>query len=273
MKSKLYLLLLILFFGSPLFYYKTVYAADGFVLPVAGGNFRITQYPGGSFSHSDPVTREAYDLAGNGVPVAVGNGKVTYAGWDNKYDSSEGYGLYVKIQHPNGLVSIYGHLWSISVSMGEIVQQGQQIGAIDSTGFSTGDHLHFSLFKNHVAYSSVGLIDFSSLSSGNFLTRAFNYIFNVDKGGGPVEKIDLIPISGMVEDFYKWALGAAGIVAFGVLIYGGILYMSSAGNASKQTDAKEWIKAAISGLVLLFSAYTILYTINPCIVGVGSGCV
>jgi len=249
MKSKLYLLFLILFFSSLFFYYKTVYAADGFISPVAGGNFRITQYPGGSFSHSDPVTREAYDLAGNGVPVSVGDGKVVYAGWDNKYDSSEGYGLYVKIQHPNGLVSLYAHLGSISVSAGDNVQQGQQIGTIDSTGFSTGDHLHFSLFKNHVAYSSAGLIDFSNLSPGNFLTRAFNYIFSIDQGGGtPVGKIDLAPIGGMVEDFYKWALGAAGIVAFGVLIYGGILYMSSEGNASKQTDAKEWIMAAISGL-------------------------
>ncbi|MEK7144047.1 MAG: hypothetical protein AAB820_01815, partial [Patescibacteria group bacterium] len=52
----------------------------------------------------------------------------------------------------------------------------------------------------------------------------------------------------------------------GVIIYGAILYTISAGNASKQADAKEWITAAIWGLLLLLAAYLILWTINKDIV-------
>jgi len=68
-------------------------------------------------------------------------------------------------------------------------------------------------------------------------------------------------------NIFTWALGFGGIVALGVIIYGGILYISSAGNASKQTDAKEWIMSAIYGLLLLLAGFMILFTINPAIVG------
>ena len=66
--------------------------------------------------------------------------------------------------------------------------------------------------------------------------------------------------------FYGFALGLVGIAVFGVIIYGAILYTISAGNASKQADAKEWITAAIWGFFLLLAAYLILWTINKDIV-------
>jgi hypothetical protein len=68
-------------------------------------------------------------------------------------------------------------------------------------------------------------------------------------------------------NIFTWALGFGGIIALGVIIYGGILYISSEGNVSKQSDAKEWIKSAIYGLFLLLAGFMILYTINPAIVG------
>ncbi len=73
------------------------------------------------------------------------------------------------------------------------------------------------------------------------------------------------PVS-FVAWFYSFALGLVGIAVFGVIIYGAILHTVSAGNASKQADAKEWITAAIWGLLLLLAAYLILYTINEDIV-------
>ena len=66
-----------------------------------------------------------------------------------------------------------------------------------------------------------------------------------------------------IADFYQYALVIGGILAFGVIVYGGIRYMTSAGNPSGQGDAKEWVQAAIMGILLLAGAYFILKVINP----------
>lgn len=70
-----------------------------------------------------------------------------------------------------------------------------------------------------------------------------------------------------VNDIFTWTLGIGGVAALGVIIFGGVMYITSAGNASRQEDAKEWIKAAIYGLILLAAGYLILNTINPAILG------
>jgi len=66
-----------------------------------------------------------------------------------------------------------------------------------------------------------------------------------------------------VAGFYSFALMIGGVLAFGAIVYGGILYAVSAGNSSRQSEGKEWIKSALLGLLLLAGAYLILYTINP----------
>lgn len=78
----------------------------------------------------------------------------------------------------------------------------------------------------------------------------------------PGEKVSL-GIPELIGNFYQWALGIGGLVVLGVLIFGGILYTTSAGNASRQDDAKSWLFGAVMGLFLLFGSYTILYTVNP----------
>ncbi|URN12167.1 M23 family metallopeptidase [Streptomyces radiopugnans] len=55
------------------------------------------------------------------------------------------YGNQVVIRHSDGRYSQYGHLSSLSVSAGQTVNTGQQIGAVGSTGNSTGPHLHFEI--------------------------------------------------------------------------------------------------------------------------------
>jgi len=52
------------------------------------------------------------------------------------------------IDHNNGYRSIYAHLASIKVSAGQVVESGQKIGVMGTTGSSTGIHLHFELYKN-----------------------------------------------------------------------------------------------------------------------------
>lgn len=74
---------------------------------------------------------------------------------------------------------------------------------------------------------------------------------------------------GLVGKFYEISLGVVAALAFGILIYGAILY-SVSGAVSTQVEAREWISAALWGLVLLLAAYLILYNINPGLVGEGA---
>jgi hypothetical protein len=67
----------------------------------------------------------------------------------------------------------------------------------------------------------------------------------------------------LVANFYQFALMIGGVLAFGVVVYGGVKYMASAGNPSGQSDAKEWIGSALLGLLLLVGVYLILSVINP----------
>ena len=76
--------------------------------------------------------------ASTGDPVrATANGKVVTAGW------AGGYGRMVEIDHGNGLSTRYGHLSEIHVKVGEQIHIGQVVGAVGSTGRSTGPHLHY----------------------------------------------------------------------------------------------------------------------------------
>lgn len=78
-----------------------------------------------------------------GTPIrAADGGKVTVAGWYG------GYGHYVKINHGNGLETFYGHMQRINTRVGARVSKGQVIGYVDSTGSSTGNHLHFGVHRN-----------------------------------------------------------------------------------------------------------------------------
>ena len=73
-----------------------------------------------------------------GTPVrTVGEGTVDFAGWQN------GYGNVVQVQHGNDHSTLYAHLSRIDVKMGQYIEQGQHIGAVGTTGWSTGPHLHF----------------------------------------------------------------------------------------------------------------------------------
>lgn len=76
-----------------------------------------------------------------GTPVtAAGRGRVVFAGWD-----TGGYGNTVVIAHPRGVVSMYAHLSQVAARRGAWVVAGSRIGAVGSTGFSSGPHLHFEL--------------------------------------------------------------------------------------------------------------------------------
>lgn len=89
---------------------------------------------------------EGLDLApvgGGEYPpvVAIADGEVTDVGY-----MPEGYGYYIKIKHPDGLTSLYGHLaFHPEYNEGDQVRERDLIGYMGNTGYSTGTHLHLSI--------------------------------------------------------------------------------------------------------------------------------
>ena len=84
--------------------------------------------------------------------VAAASGRVTTAA----YSSSAGN--YVVISHGNGLSTVYMHCSALYVSAGQTVSAGQSIAAVGSTGYSTGNHLHFGVIKNGSYVNPLGYV-------------------------------------------------------------------------------------------------------------------
>jgi len=96
---------------------------------------------------------EGIDIGAScGTPIhAAAAGTVIFSGW------MDGYGNFVIIDHGNGLATAYGHQSAIYVSGGS-VSQGQTIGAVGSTGHSTGCHLHFEVRVNGSPVDPLGYL-------------------------------------------------------------------------------------------------------------------
>ena len=85
--------------------------------------------------------------APNGTQIlAAAAGTVTIANGIDPWGGS--YGYHIKIDHGNGLETLYAHCSAICVTPGQQVQQGEVIGFVGSTGNSTGNHLHFEAWVN-----------------------------------------------------------------------------------------------------------------------------
>ncbi|MFF5720436.1 M23 family metallopeptidase [Streptomyces buecherae] len=112
-------------------------AAGSYVLPVAG-SYVSTQYQasGGAWSSGSHTGVDFHASTGTSVR-AVGAGTIVEAGWGGAYGNN------VVIKMNDGTYTQYGHLDSISVSVGQSVAPGEQIGLAGNTGNSFGAHLHF----------------------------------------------------------------------------------------------------------------------------------
>jgi murein DD-endopeptidase MepM/ murein hydrolase activator NlpD len=79
--------------------------------------------------------------APTGTPIfAAADGLVTDAGW-----TDGGYGNIVELRHDDGSVTLYAHANTVYVAKGQIVNKGQAIAEVGTTGRSTGPHLHFEV--------------------------------------------------------------------------------------------------------------------------------
>jgi murein DD-endopeptidase MepM/ murein hydrolase activator NlpD len=106
-----------------------------FIWPVQGP---ITSFFGPS--HPLGIDIDTYEDPDQPIRAAA-DGVVTFAGGDPCCS----YGLYVMVDHGNGFTTLYAHMSSISVDVGEPVSQGERLGRGGQTGYATGYHLHFEI--------------------------------------------------------------------------------------------------------------------------------
>lgn len=97
-----------------------------------------------NFGYRWGVLHAGIDIANSiGTPIfAASDGVVVDAG------PAAGYGALVKVRHSDGTVTLYGHINSWTVSVGERVMAGDQIATMGNRGYSTGPHLHFEVLQN-----------------------------------------------------------------------------------------------------------------------------
>ncbi|MDY7101600.1 MAG: peptidoglycan DD-metalloendopeptidase family protein [Actinomycetota bacterium] len=115
-------------------------SVQGFVRPIAaspGSGFGMRRHPILGYTRLHAGTDFG---ASSGTPVwAAKEGRVIHAGWRG------GYGNAVVIAHDGGITTLYAHLSRVDVSNGSWVGGGEVVGAVGSTGLSTGPHLHFEV--------------------------------------------------------------------------------------------------------------------------------
>jgi murein DD-endopeptidase MepM/ murein hydrolase activator NlpD len=116
-----------------------------FLYPVVG---RISSYFG---ERSDPFT--GVPNYHNGIDIVNRPGTSIRAAMDGTVADvgfNYNYGNYVILKHAGGYQTLYGHMTRYTVSRGQRVRQGDTIGDLGTTGYSTGPHVHFSIFRNGV---------------------------------------------------------------------------------------------------------------------------
>ncbi len=112
--------------------------------PLGNRGFGVRRHP----VHGDMRMHSGQDFGGNmGQPLyATADGVV--ASVEGSPSDTSGYGLVTKVDHGNGIMTYYAHQSGTNVEAGQPVRAGQQIGAVGSSGTSTGAHLHFEVRQN-----------------------------------------------------------------------------------------------------------------------------
>ncbi len=140
-------------------------SSNNFIWPAPG--FRYISSP---YGYRWGTMHKGIDVGdagiGGGTAVASRSGTVILVSSGCTHDYAKnsscgcggGYGNYVVIAHDGTYSTLYGHLRSTLVSVGQYVQQGEPVGIIGCTGFSTGDHLHFEVQVNGVQQDPSGYV-------------------------------------------------------------------------------------------------------------------
>lgn len=118
-----------------------------------------TTVSSGFITRTSPISGKTENHNGLDLPAPRGTsiyaadaGKVVIA----RHSSS--WGNYVTIDHGGGIMTLYAHASSLNVTVGQTVKKGDTIAYVGSTGWSTGNHLHFTVYKNGVAVNPASYI-------------------------------------------------------------------------------------------------------------------
>ena len=127
---------------------RAVEYAGGIMTWPVPGQYRVTSNFGG---RADPITGVWSSHGGTDIAapygsaiVSANDGVVLYAGWHYSY------GNYIIVDHGGGIATLYGHCSKLLAGKGQAVSRGETIAQIGSTGYSTGNHLHFEVRINGV---------------------------------------------------------------------------------------------------------------------------
>ncbi len=115
--------------------------------------------PAGTWRKTSDFTSRISPISGkrenhNGLDLAAPHGTKIYAadaGTVKIAKRSPSWGNYVTIDHGGGIMTLYAHASALNVTVGQTVKKGDVIAYVGSTGWSTGNHLHFTVYKNGVA--------------------------------------------------------------------------------------------------------------------------
>jgi murein DD-endopeptidase MepM/ murein hydrolase activator NlpD len=126
-------------------------------LALALGEFFMYPLKGSRLSspfgwRNDPISGERRHHAA--IDLSAPQGTVVWAAMDGKVSAlgyNATYGNFIILSHAGGFQTMYAHLYSFSVKKGDTVSKGKQIGTVGNTGYSTGPHLHFAVYKNSMA--------------------------------------------------------------------------------------------------------------------------
>lgn len=171
-----------------------------FVRPIAVNtvNWPLPDYRYGVTFFAPDIVHTGIDIAApRGTPVlAAGSGRVVWAGtglYFGRYNPNDPYGQSVVIEHDfgfdgNQLFTVYAHMDSITVTLGDSVNTHDPIGEVGDTGFTTGPHLHFEVrtgANNFFQTRNPELWIAPPQGWGILVGRVLNDL------GGPIEKLDL----------------------------------------------------------------------------------
>ena len=139
---------------------------SGFVWPTPKNSYISSPFAQRWGTQHKGIDISGIEIMGADV-VASKSGTVTYVSNSCTHNYAKtsscgcggGYGNYVIIQHDGTYSTLYGHMTSASVSVGDYVQQGDIIGTVGSTGWSTGAHLHFEVRVNGTQQDPLGFVN------------------------------------------------------------------------------------------------------------------
>jgi murein DD-endopeptidase MepM/ murein hydrolase activator NlpD len=173
-----------------------------------------------------------FGLPSSSTTVAAAPGVVQFIGWQDPNDHSAGFGFYVRVWH-SGLnySTLYGHLsQNYVVAVGQSLSRGQLLGYSDSTGQSTGPHLHFGVYNSQSGWTPMDPYGWSGGGSDPW-SYDIGYLWSTTP---PISRADIAAMNGYsngVTRIHTWLEDGGEFQGYNTWYYtGGPYYVANVGD-------------------------------------------